>query len=827
MKMISIKNKLFRFLWASILILIVFCQNSYAQREANIWYFGDSAGIDFNSGHPVALTDGNFSTWEGIATISDSLGNLLFYTEGSILWNKNHKIALNGTSLRGHNSSTECAIFVPHPGNDSIYYMFTVDWEANDNGLCYSVINKRLDKGLGGITYQKNIQLIQKTPEKVTAVRNFNNKDIWLISHSWNSDSFYIYKVTKTGFDPIPQIQEIGSSHRPKENRNLNSLGYMRASPDGTKLALAIMHDQKFELFDFDNQTGTLSNPITINIADDYPYCPEFSPDCSKLYLSAGIHIYQLDLAAGSAANIINSLTLVATAPDPSRPYGAIQLATDGRIYVAHDNSYYIDIIDKPNLKGASCNYLHDGFYLNGKKSRLGLPNFIQSYFYPPSFSFTSACEKNTIHFTATPPPPIDSLVWNFGDPLSGNLNTSRLTNPTHVFSKSGFYQISLTYYKFGIEKKSIKSLTVNPLPPVNLGKDTFVCGNQSIKLVSNLKNVSFLWNDNSIVAERMVNLPGKYTLKATDINTFCENSDTIQLVQYTNPIFDLGNNQSICPHDSILLKPNKVFEKYLWSNSSTNQAIMVKNSGKFKLTVKDLNTCSATDSIEITHFSLPTISINKDTILCEHTEMKLRTNHSKGNLLWNNTLTTDSILISQIGKYWVTISDSNLCRNSDTISIYSLSKPEITNLHDTLMCENEQLNIELITQADKIQWNTGELGHKIRINQPGNYSVNATNFCGTTTKKFQFQWKYCGDVFIPNAFTPNNDGVNDVFFIKGIENEIWELKIVNRWGKIIYLSGQYDNTWDGKKHPDGVYFYIFSNFEKNIIYKGNVHIYR
>src|SRR5690606_7299225 len=97
-----------------------------AQNEANIWYFGENAGLDFNSGSPIALLDGQLNTLEGCSTISDSDGNLLFYSDGIKVWNKNHQIMLNGTGLHGHVSSTHSALIIPKPNNSNIYYIFTV-----------------------------------------------------------------------------------------------------------------------------------------------------------------------------------------------------------------------------------------------------------------------------------------------------------------------------------------------------------------------------------------------------------------------------------------------------------------------------------------------------------------------------------------------------------------------------------------------------------------------------------------------------------------------------------------------------------------------------
>ena len=153
-------------------IILTIFNVGFAQNEANIWYFGENAGLDFNSGTPMTLLDGALDTAEGCASISDISGSLLFYTDGITVWNQNHDVMLNGSGLNGHPSSTHSAIIVPKPQSSNIYYIFTVDFEAGSNGLQYSEVDMALDSGLGGITSNKNILLHTPSTEKITAIKH-------------------------------------------------------------------------------------------------------------------------------------------------------------------------------------------------------------------------------------------------------------------------------------------------------------------------------------------------------------------------------------------------------------------------------------------------------------------------------------------------------------------------------------------------------------------------------------------------------------------------------------------------------------------------------
>ena len=193
------------------------------------WYFGTNAGITFNSGSPVALTNGALTTTEGVATMSDNSGNILFYTNGVTVWNKNHLVMTNGTGLLGDVSSTQSAIIVQKPNQPNIYYIFTSDNDAEPNGICYSIVDMSLSVGLGAVT-TKNTQLKTPSCEKLCAVRHCNNVDVWVLSHDWNTNVFTGWVVDNIGVASITAWSISGSvvSGVPQ-----SAYGQLKASPNG------------------------------------------------------------------------------------------------------------------------------------------------------------------------------------------------------------------------------------------------------------------------------------------------------------------------------------------------------------------------------------------------------------------------------------------------------------------------------------------------------------------------------------------------------------------------------------------------------------------
>jgi len=436
---------MFKFKRLISLIAALLCViNIYSQKEANIWYFGN-AGLDFNSGVPVALTDGQLNTSEGCASIADIDGNLLFYTDGITVYNRNHSIMTNGNNLNGHPSSTNSAIIVPKPDYPNIYYIFTVDAEGNSNGLQYSEIDMTLDSGLGGVTSNKNIILESPVTEKVTAVKNIDGKSIWVVGHKWHTNEFIAYKVSNTGVDGNPVISQIGSVIT--DNVGNSTGGAIKISPDGKKLAVAnnIVLDN-VELFDFNSATGIVSNYINLvsfesSTSPTGPYGIEFSPNSNLLYVSVlEDGIYQYNIYSGGEKDINNSRIKIFSSSDV---FGAMQLATDGKIYVSNYWKTFLDVINFPNNLGVSCDFQKSAVSLNGRKAFYGLPQFIQSYFSINTFDTENTCFSDTTTFELQDT--VDSAIWDFGDPASSVNNTSSDLEPTHVFSAPGTYEVSVT----------------------------------------------------------------------------------------------------------------------------------------------------------------------------------------------------------------------------------------------------------------------------------------------------------------------------------------------------------------------------------------------
>jgi large repetitive protein len=522
-----------------ILILFIFFTTLqlFSQKEAFTWYFGEYAGIDFNNNvSPRPLTNNNvMDQLEGCATISDPNGEMLFFTDGKTIWNRIFKPMPNGQNLMGARSSTQSAIIVPDPGDYYQYYVFTIDSENGGHGLRYSIIDIRLDYGLGDVkSDHKNILLYQNVTEKLTAVNNNESPSYWIATHEVNTNSFLAFLLTENGLSHNPIISNGIVIHSDK-------VGYMKFSPDGGRVACTIKGMDLIELYNFDQKNGrvTLNKPIII---DDLPgvYGLEFSPDGTQLYVSwkdmLQGRISQFDLTAGDGGQIPVENSQKVIAFDYQYLYGAIQLGPDGLIYIAkYLNDYtghtFLDAITNPNSYQES-NFIRNFCSLNNRQSKAGLPNFVQSFFKPKAFTFDGVCANVPIQFDIPNKSNIDSVLWFFDDPNSIQ-NFSTLLNPVYTFKDAGTFSISLSIFSNGIKSDYLQTFRIYPQPHVYLGPDTSIC--HPIILSAGDDALSYLWSSGSTESTIIVYESNQDQIFWVQIHDFiCSNADTIVIKSCT-----------------------------------------------------------------------------------------------------------------------------------------------------------------------------------------------------------------------------------------------------------------------------------------------------
>jgi len=524
----------------------------FTQGENNIWYFGYFAGLDFNSGSPVAISGGQTNTREGVASVSDAAGNLLFYSDGITVWDKMHAPMPNGFGLHGDPSSTQSATIVPVPGVPSQYYLFTCPEIAANEDLYYSIVDMTLNGGNGDITAVKNVSLLDSATEQCTVIPAVNGC-YWLVSRKYSS-FFYAWLIDPSGIQP-PVISNCGAVI---STGNAQGLGYMKASPLNNKIGVAYYAstfvNSFFELYDFDNATGVVSNAFQFTTGTSISvYSCAFSPDGSKFYGAEwGPSIFQYDMNAANQAAFLASQTFIGS---PGGSVGAMQIAPDQKIYLTCEGTGSISVIDNPNALGLACNFQLNTIPLGGNICGIGLPGKVlfcntipNAAFIAPNHICPGTCTDFVNNSTNA-----TSYIWSFP---GGSPAVSTDVNPVNIcYNTPGQYTVSLiATNSLGSDTLQLNNfITVYPYPApqgIIQNGDT---------LFANQGAVTYQWYQDGVLITGatdyyyIATASGNYNVVATDDNG-CEVEAAIfdviagihsvdgssQLVIFPNPVSDV-----------------------------------------------------------------------------------------------------------------------------------------------------------------------------------------------------------------------------------------------------------------------------------------------
>lgn len=514
----------------------------FAQKEWNNWYFGWWAGLSFNTNPPSVLMNSNLATFFGTVSVSDSSGNLLFYSDGRLVMNRNDTLMPNGTFnwLNQAGQPFQPVVTTRDLLDQSIFYLFfspglPAPHTLPHVGLRYSVIDMRLDNGLGDVVPgMSSIALngAHDASSAVTAIRHANNQFTWIVTRIHNPDSnFYASYLVDDG----------GVINNPVFSNSLVALDWnydpltrmIRISPDGKNLICC--YTDRIEVCFFNSQTGVVTPRFIIipkpgNSAPYYPESAEFSIDSKLLYVSNKFigfggnnsTITQYDMTTTDSLSFKNSETAIG-----NTRYSALQYAPDGKIY---GTQYYMDslcIINHPEVKGSGCQFQENAIFLNGKMSQLGLPQFLQRYF--AYINHTGFCQGAPISFEPNTWPPPDSLWWNFGDPASGAANFSNDSTPQHIFENEGTFTVQMIVRHIDMRyDTAILNLTIEPQPAPNLGPDLTLCENQYVTLDAGYNpQWSYLWSTGDTTPTITVSTSGTYYVNVTSPNG-CSDSDEV-----------------------------------------------------------------------------------------------------------------------------------------------------------------------------------------------------------------------------------------------------------------------------------------------------------
>lgn len=590
-------------------------------QRSNVWYFGNKAGIDFNQNPPKALSNSAMNAPAGCAIVCDRNGKALFYTDGDKVYDRTDTQIDVG--IGGNPTSTQSALIVAVPGDETLYYIFTTQ-EINGTSVFevrYSIFDLKQNGGKGAVT-KKNVLLFSRSTERITSNGN------WLIVHEYGNSTFRAYRITNRGVGEAV-YSDIGSVHNFKYKEN--GQGYMKlgirnnlAVPISTPTVSNVL-----ELFQLVDSTGVITNyrKVDMNQPIGQVYGVEFSPGGRKLFATikgaptateSEIHEFYLD-SLDIAPPVFRQKVKQTT------EMGALQVAPDGQIYMAFNdaaNNTKLGTINvNENKIPTNSTFNFSGFALaSATNSRLGLPNFIQQNsngFGGPGFTFTGTCLGDTTKFVGTPTDAIDKFQWSFGDGAN-----STQAAPKHLYAAAGTYTVSMRLTnRCGLDTTIVQKVKINPpAPKPTIPLAATLCNSPTVTLDAG-PAVAYIWNDGTTTQTNIIRAPGVVSVTTTDVNG-CKGKATTTVVD-NRPQLDLGPDLTVCEDNATpSLNAQNTGATFVWTlngvangNTSAIQAIDTTNPtvATYGVTVTDpVTTCSITDTKIYTIKVSPSFTLTK-----------------------------------------------------------------------------------------------------------------------------------------------------------------------------------------------------------------------
>ncbi len=807
------------------ILVLILSQPVYSQQQAWNWFFGDHAAISFSSGAPVALLNSSMLAGEGCSSISDSSGNLLFYTDGISVYDAHHTLMPNGAGLKGAPSSSQSALIVKKPGSKNLFYIFTIDENFNNgaNGFQYSIVDMTLNGGLGDVDPgNKNVQIRGGTMERLAIAKHSNTSDFWILITDFTNDELLAYKLTCAGLQTTPVQSNVGTLYAGNWR---STFGYMKVSRQNNRIAMAGWEKQSFLLMDFNNATGVAANRIDITNSkiDNYTYGVEFSPNGKLLYGTTAdgprglilnnltmdtFRLFQFDLTSGNAATIGNSCTTLASHRSVSSQnysfyFGALQLGHDGKIYSANATDTYLGVVHLPDVPGTNCNYVLNGVDLKGRVSGLGLPNIPADYVQPKYDTvIKNTCvngyavlndgtriTKNGVYIThATTSTACDSIIVT--KVIVNRIDTTRLHAAvcanqlpyvweTYPLTQPGQYFVRKNN-SLGCDSVVVMNFTI--LPTASAVVDTTICDGQSYF---------------------------GHTSAGTYVDVFkaangCDSTRTLHLTIKYPSTSETG--KTICEGYSF------------WGHSKT---------GDYRDVLVAANGCDSFRILHLTVLPAPIANAGPDLTICYGQGADLQgsggTTYSWSPITYLNdpTIANPRCTPDNSITYTVAVTDANGCTslNNDNMMV-RVVKASVSVGSDTMITANEPLDLHAIdvnnNQFTKFKWspatglNDPNSKDPIAILGPGVYSYTLTartdKDC-SASDEIKVTVFNTIDIYVPTGFTPNGDGRNDV--LKPVLAGIKELKVFevfDRWGKMIFKTSKAGEGWNGQQQVSGTY---------------------
>ncbi len=865
-------NKLaanFRLLYLSAILFLLSCSTLLSQtKEGNLWYFGIGVGLDFNAGANFVIPSNPIRTPEGSASICNADGELLFYSDGGgraivaqqaegSIWNRNDESIYNMHGREGGGwSSTQSSIITPVPGKPDHYYLFTMDESEGYidgtpiRGLSFFEINMQANGGLGSVVdYQQSI--VPTATEGLTACRHANGKDYWLAFYHPEKNSYQIYRIDGSG------LTLEHSFERPDIPGARGNAAPLRFSPDGQHFYAPGI------LFQFDPASGMLSNPQ--DVLYPHSYGASFSPNSEYLYLyGPGDFTTQSILRfAVKEPNVTATEEALFQFSGNFVLPGQMQVAPDGNIYfleVGQGESTLSAILcantTSPCLKRDLLQFPSPNLYT------AGLPNFTDHFFrseeenpeIPVAIVSSNQvlCIGQSMTLTVQAGPTAEYL-WSTGE-----------ITPTISIDQAGTYAVTVTNgcCSNGADEIIIQNSS-GTLSLVITG-DTLICEDEKTVLTAIAPEADhFNWSNGEKTPNIIVGKSGTYSVTVT--NTCGEiNVEHIE-VSFRNdqiPAFTPLVVDNLCHGESsgaisLGFAPQSEFYELTWidpdgNHFSDGSSLNNLSAGDYEVVMKKSERgcefryqyeISEPEPLEITQevhpFPCEGEAVTRVDVLVSGGLPEYRYSIDGG-----NSYGTQAIFGLTPGTYRPSVIDANLCELLGAEFVVEEPVPFEFGLtgptEEVPLAEDFEMEIwsNRSFEDATIEWSPAD---KVscadcesvfgNITESTNFQV-VVRFPDGCVGEEELMVRADKDrrVYIPNAFSPNQDGQNETLQIYTGEGvaEVLHFKIFDRWGAMVYdnpLDG-WDGRLKGQPMEGGVYTWwaeiVFKDGERSL-YQGDV----
>ncbi len=407
--------------------------------------------------------------------------------------------------------------------------------------------------------------------------------------------------------------------------------------------------------------------------------------------------------------------------------------------------------------------------------------------------------------------------TWLFD--LSGTGDTYRWQDgaSTSIYNVGhpGQYWVEIT--KNGCVFADTLQIEFFETPVVDLGPDQSLCDGETAVLdAGSSQSVSYQWQDGSVQPTLTVDRSGRYSVVVTANG--CTTQDEVSFTFNPIPVFSLGPDTSLCTGQTLVFDRSGSGDAYRWQDGSSSPVYTVDHPGQYWLEVT-ANSCVFVDTLTVEFRTLPEVNLGSDQVVCDQEAVNLEPEIPEADsFFWQDGSDSPSFTAIQSGVYWVeAILDG--CRSRDSVLIRFNIAPD-PGLPDSLtLCQGEILRLRpLSLPGSAIIWQDGSNSPEYPVEEAGQYSLTIDNGDCLIQDSVKVILSACGEVpvYVPNAFSPDGDGFNDLFvpdFDPGYEVLDYQIRIFDRWGELVFHSADPASGWDGRVRDRdagfGVYVYV------------------